>query len=60
MTKKDLKKFLKKIEHLNEIVDLINASSEKKEALINCKNHEDVVNLTKLWGFEISKRWGED
>ncbi len=60
MTKKDLKKFLKKIEHLNEIVDLINASSEKKEALTNCKNHEDVVNLTKLWGFEISKRWGED
>ena len=59
MTKKDLDKFLRKIDQLNQISVLINKSSEKKSALLRCKTHEDVIKLTKSWGFDISQRWGE-
>ena len=31
----------------------------KKKELSNCNNHEDEINLTFKWGFEISKRWAE-
>ena len=59
MTKKDLEKFIKKIDHLNKILLLIEQSSKKKEELSKCSNHEEVIKLTKSWGFEIGKRWGE-
>ena len=59
MTKKDLEKFINKIEQLNEILLLIEKSNEKKKELIKCSNHEEVIKLTKSWGFEIGKRWGE-
>ena len=59
MTKRDLDNFLEKISQLNQIVALINNSKLKKEQLSKCKNHEEVINLTKSWGFNIGKRWGE-
>ena len=59
MTKKDLDKFINKIYQLNKILLLIEQSTEKKEELSNCSNHEEVIKLTKSWGFEIGKRWGE-
>ena len=59
MTKKDLEKFIDKIEQLNKILLLIEQSSEKKEELSKCSNHEEVIKLTKSWGFEIGRRWGE-
>ena len=59
MTKKDLDIFLRKIDQLNKLVNLINNSNEKKDALEKCKTHEEVIKLTKSWGFEIGKRWGE-
>ena len=59
MTKKDLDKFINKIYQLNKILLLIEQSTEKKEELSKCSNHEEVIKLTKSWGFEISKRWGE-
>ena len=59
MPQKDLKKILKKIEQLNKIEDLIKRNPQKKIELSNCKSHEEVINLTKEWGFEIDKRWGE-
>ena len=59
MTKKDLEKFIDKIEQLNKILLLIERSSEKKEELSKCSNHEEVIKLTKSWGFEIGRRWGE-
>tara|TARA_B100001121_G_C18137665_1_gene366376 strand:- start:11 stop:193 length:183 start_codon:yes stop_codon:yes gene_type:complete len=59
MSKKDLEKFINKIEQLNEILLLIEESTEKKQALCKCSNHEEVIKLTKSWGFEIGKRWGE-
>ena len=59
MTKKDLEKFIDKIEQLNKILILIEQSSEKKEELSKCSNHEEVIKLTKSWGFDIGRRWGE-
>jgi len=59
MTKKDLDKFINKIYQLNKILLLIEQSTEKKEELSKCSNHEEVIKLTRSWGFEIGKRWGE-
>ena len=59
MAERDLINFLKKIEQLNKISKLIEKNPAKKKELSNCNNHEDVINLTSKWGFEIGKRWGE-
>ena len=59
MAERDLVNFLKKIEHLNKISELIEKNPTKKKELSDCNNHEDVINLTSKWGFEIGKRWGE-
>ena len=59
MPEKDLINFLKKIEQLNKISELIEKNPIKKKELSDCKNHEEVICLTSKWGFEIGKRWGE-
>ncbi len=59
MSDKDLKKFLKKIEQLNLIAQLVKENPQKRRELSRCKNHEEVINLTTKWGYEIGKRWGE-
>ena len=59
MSISDLEKFLIKIEQLNLIVELIEKDTSKKEALISCATHEEVIELTNSWGFQISTRWGE-
>jgi len=59
MSKSDLDKFLIKIDHLNLIVELIEKDLSKKEALSNCSTHEEVIELTNSWGFQIGSRWGE-
>ena len=59
MSKKDYKRFLNKINQLNQLVELINNSPEKYELIISCKTHGDVVELAKQWGYDIGKRWGE-
>ena len=59
MAEKDLINFLKKIEQLNKISQLIQKNPIKKKELSNCNSHDEVVKLTSKWGFEIGKRWGE-
>ena len=59
MSKRDYERFLFKIDQLNQLVDLINKSPEKYKLFTSCKNHDDVVELAKQWGYEIGKRWGE-
>ena len=59
MSKSDLEKFLIKIDQLNLIVELIEKDISKKEALSSCSTHEEVIELTNSWGFQISARWGE-
>ena len=60
MSKSDLKRFLMKIHQLNLIVELIEKDSSKKEALSRCSTHEEVIELTNSWGFQINTRWGEN
>ena len=59
MSKKDYERFLYKIDQLNQLVKLINSSPEKYKLITSCKTPNDVVELAKLWGYEIGKRWGE-
>ena len=59
MSISDLEKFLIKINKLNLIVELIEKDISKKEALISCSTHEEVIELTNSWGFQIGSRWGE-
>ena len=60
MTEKNYKAFLYKIDQLNKLVELINNSPDKYKLFIKCKTHEEVVELANKWGYEISKRWGEN
>jgi len=55
----DLIYFLKKIEQLNQIAELIKNNPNKKLSLSKCRNHDEVIKLTSEWGFDIGKRWGE-
>ena len=59
MSSRDLNNFLKKIEQLNQIAELINKNPSKKLLISKCENHEEVIRLTSEWGFDIGKRWGE-
>ena len=59
MTEKDYEGFLYKVDQLNQLIELLNDSPEKHKLFINCKNHEEVVELAREWGYEIGKRWGE-
>ena len=59
MTKKDYERFLYKINELNKLVELINDSPEKYQLFINCKTHQEVVELANKWGYQIGNRWGE-
>ena len=59
MAKEDYERFLYKIDQLNQFVELIKNSPEKYQLIINCKTHDDVVELANQWGYEIGKRWGE-
>ncbi len=59
VAEQDLNNFLKKIEQLNKISELIRKNPARKKELIACANHEEVILLTSKWGFEIGKRWGE-
>ena len=59
MSDNDLSNFLKKIEQLNQIAELIKNNPSKKLSISKCKNHDEVIKLTTEWGFDIGKRWGE-
>ena len=59
MAERDLINFLKKIDQLNKISELIEKNLLKEKYLSTCKNHEEVINLTSKWVYETGKRWGE-
>ena len=59
MAKEDLKRFLFKVQQLQELVNSLNEIPGRRELLEQCKDHDEVVNLAKTWGFEIGRRWGE-
>ena len=59
MSKKDYKKFLHKLDQLNQLVEFINHSPENYKLIISCNTHDEVVELARKWGYEIGMRWGE-
>ena len=66
MSIRDLNNFLKKIEQLNKLVELINKSPGKKDELSKCKDHDEVIVLTKsipsntfkVADSQVATRWG--
>ena len=59
MTEEDLRKFIKKVEQLNEMIRSLETSPSRRKQLSDCSSHDEVVELAKSWGYNISKRWGE-
>ena len=59
MSENDYERFIFKIDQLNQLVEFINKSPERYKLFTECKTHDDVVELSKQWGYEIGKRWGE-
>lgn len=58
MADAQLQQFLKKIEQLNAFVALTEAQPDLRQALGDCSNHHDVVQLAAQFGFDIGRRWG--
>ena len=59
MAEADLKQFRHKVNQLNEMLNSVDRIPGRRELLVACKNHDEVVELAKRWGFSIGKRWGD-
>ena len=59
MAEADLQRFLHKVEQLDALVASLETNPQRREALIACSDHNQVVRLARTWGYEIGKRWGE-
>ena len=59
MSEKDYQCFIYKVDQLNKLIEFINNSPEKYQLFVNCKTHNEIVELAKKWGFKIGNRWGD-
>ena len=59
MTEYDLNRFKDKVKQLSSMVSSLDEIEGRRESLVSCKTHEEVVELASLWGYEISRRWGD-
>tara|TARA_Y100001968_G_scaffold183133_1_gene167740 strand:+ start:11879 stop:12064 length:186 start_codon:yes stop_codon:yes gene_type:complete len=59
MSEEDLEKFIKKIEHLNDLLNSLEKIPGRKKKLANCSSHDEVIKLAHSWGFDIGRRWGD-
>ena len=59
MAEKDLQLFFKKVDELTKMVDSLDKFPARRELLVKCKDHDQVVKLAKSWGYEIGRRWGD-
>ncbi len=59
MSHKELQKFIEKVDQLNQLVNSLKKIPERREQIINCSTHEEVVAMAKGWGYEIGRRWGD-
>lgn len=59
MAEAQLQQFLQKIQQLNAFVALTEDQPELRQALRDCSNHHDVVQLAAQFGFDIGRRWGD-
>ena len=60
LAEKDLQRFLQKVDHLNGLVQSLRDHPERRQQLAACDDHNSVVQLARSWGFEISRRWGDE
>ncbi len=60
MAEQDLKKFIHKVKELQRMIDSLDQVKGRREKLASCKDHNEVVEIAKLWGYDIGRRWGED
>jgi cupin 2 domain-containing protein len=59
MAEEQLQQFLEKVRQLNAFVALSEQQPELREALRQCSQHHEVVQLAASHGFEIGRRWGD-
>jgi cupin 2 domain-containing protein len=59
MAEAQLQQFLEKVRQLNAFVALSESDPTLREALRQCSQHHEVVNLAASHGFSIGRRWGE-
>ncbi|MGC6482850.1 MAG: Nif11 domain/cupin domain-containing protein [Synechococcus sp.] len=59
MAEADLQRFLHKVQQLNALVSLLECDPGRRDAFAACSDHNQVVQLAKLWGYDIGRRWGE-
>lgn len=59
MPEEDLIRFLDKVAQLQDLVQSLNGHPDRREQLARCSSHNEVVTLSKAWGYDIGRRWGE-
>ena len=60
MPEKDLIRFIEKVAQLQELVESLDGDPDRREQLARCASHNEVVMLSKSWGYDIGRRWGEE
>ena len=59
MSEEELEKFIAKVNSLKDLVASLDENPDRKDQLAACNTHQEVVEMARLWGFEISRRWGD-
>jgi cupin 2 domain-containing protein len=59
MPEEDLIRFLEKVAQLQDLVQSLDGHPDRREQLACCASHNEVVMLSKAWGYDIGRRWGE-
>ena len=59
MAEQDLLRFLDKIAQLQALAAEIHRDPVRRAELAACSDHNQVVGLSRAWGYEIGRRWGE-
>ena len=60
MAEADLQRFLHKVQQLNALVTSLDQDPRRRAAFAACADHNQVVQLAQLWGYDIGRRWGDD
>ena len=60
MAERDLLRFLEKISQLQALASEVERDPSRRSELASCTDHNQVIQLTRAWGYDIGRRWGED
>ncbi len=60
MSEAELTKFITKVNQLKLLVESLETEPGRREQLLKCRTHSEVVELARSWGYAISRRWGEE